>query len=204
MATTGCCCNGPYSPFHLKGAQCREKWCSWSHHCRYCFFCLPLHFHSPSPSLCFVHLLSLLYNSVPCLSSLHCNYFSVCISFPPLQTPLSCLDNVDYSATNATRPFSMSGDGTNDVHIPSVFMQQEDANLLRQALASHLVRVMLTGTKGAGNQEVKQPSNAATKEGERAQPDSNHPDPVSITASVGSAEDSHGADTTQNLGVSQP
>eukprot|EP00731_Ephydatia_muelleri_P023845 Em0016g116a len=113
-------------------------------------------------------------------------------------------DNVDYSATNATRPFSMSGDGTNDLHIPSVFMQQEDANLLRQALASHPVRVMLTGTKGAGNQEVKQPSNAATKEGERAQPDSNHPDPVSIAASVGSAEDSHGADTTQNLGVSQP
>ena len=100
---------------------------------------------------------------------------------------------MDYSATNATRPFSMSGDGTNDVHIPSVFMQQADANLLRRALASHPVRVMLTGTKGGGAaEEVKQQSIAATK------------DPAATAGRINSAEDSHGTDTTQNLGVSQP
>lgn len=98
----------------------------------------------------------------------------------------------------------MSGDGVNDVHIPSVFMQQADVSLLRLALASHPVKVMLRGAKGPSIEEVKhntQPENAEPKG-----PDSN-PDPVSSTADNGSsnnAEDSHITATTPKLEVSQP
>lgn len=134
-------------------------------------------------------------------------------------------DNVDYSTTNATRPFSMSGDGVNDVHIPSVFMQQADANVLRKALASQPVRVMLTGAgvkpgtqtptakdaEGLQSDPVSAPTEGISGHGPNsvsapAEGISSH-DPNSVSAStegISGHGDSHTADMAQNLGTSHP
>ena len=134
----------------------------------------------------------------------HLNIISFTMSIPPSPT-LYPSDNVDYSTTNATRPFSMSGDGVNDVHIPSVFMQQADVSILRQALALHPVKVMLMGAKAATtNEEAKQnvqpPDSDAAKAAADTRPVSN-PDPVSADTRQVSNPDPVSADTRQ---VSNP
>ena len=57
-------------------------------------------------------------------------------------------DNVDYNATNGSKPplpFSMSGDSDANVRIPSVFMQRQDAETLRELLREEeKVQVLLT------------------------------------------------------------
>lgn len=55
------------------------------------------------------------------------------------------VDNLDYTDTNVTMPFSMSGDKVNDVTIPAVFMHKDDATWLMELIAkSKNVMVLLT------------------------------------------------------------
>ena len=57
------------------------------------------------------------------------------------------LDNSAQSQTNTSSPmfpFSMSGDGTSDVHIPSLFISNNDGLYLIRLLQDELVNVLLT------------------------------------------------------------
>ncbi len=67
---------------------------------------------------------------------------------------LCSADNLDYNATNTTMPFSMSGDKVNDVEIPSVFMQKDDAMWLRELMGKgESVMVLLTWLPSDQGQE---------------------------------------------------
>ena len=56
---------------------------------------------------------------------------------------------MDYNSTNTAKaPFSMSGDSSTDIGIPSVFMQRKDAETLRELLkGEESVHVLLTWTR---------------------------------------------------------
>lgn len=53
-------------------------------------------------------------------------------------------DNVEVYNVTQSAPFSMSGDGSNDIVIPAVFMQQVDALFLRELLKNEELFVLLT------------------------------------------------------------
>ncbi len=81
--------------------------------------------------------------------------------------PLCIADNLDYTDTNATMPFSMSGDKVNDVEIPAVFMQKDDVTWLRELMSrGESVMVLLTwlpsDQKGAA-QDGAEPSEGGDK-----------------------------------------
>ena len=63
-------------------------------------------------------------------------------------------DNTVYNATSHNGstgkplPFSMSGDGTDDVLIPAVFMQKDDAARLTKLLSEQPVTLLLTWVPG--------------------------------------------------------
>ena len=102
------------------------------------------------------------------------------------------LDNNAQSQTNTSSPmfpFSMSGDGTSDVHIPSLFISNSDGLYLIKLLQNEIVTVLLTWATiedlkkhnlSHSNTSPKEGNSVNTKEdSQNSEPTANKPKPTS-------------------------
>ena len=86
-----------------------------------------------------------------------------------VMNPSLISDNLDYNSTNTSTtqlPFSMSGDGSKDIEIPSVFMQRKDADILRELMTTgdKPVHVLLTWLPKDQQSEEKEGDSEQQKE----------------------------------------